>query len=95
VGGKAWSTDSLCHESLAVGVPQNSRMKLTSGGLVGGCRHPVSAIEPVPLAGGVSPDGAFEVALEADHDTPRFAEYEFKGGEGKEDRERSDCTRRS
>jgi len=41
----------------------------------------VSTIEPVPVAGGVSPDGAFEVALEADHDTPRFVEYEFKGGD--------------
>lgn len=37
--------------------------------------------EQVPLSGGVSPDGAWEVALEADHDSPRFREYEFKGGD--------------
>lgn len=36
---------------------------------------------PVSIVGGVSPDGAFEVVLEADHDTPRFDAYELKGGD--------------
>jgi hypothetical protein len=41
----------------------------------------LSAGEPVPINGGVSPDERYEVVLEADHDSPRFLEYEFKGGE--------------
>ena len=41
----------------------------------------LSVSEPVPINGGVSPDDKYEVVLEADHDSPRFVEYEFKGGE--------------
>jgi hypothetical protein len=39
----------------------------------------LSVAEPVVLASGVSPDGAYEVLLEADHDTPSFTKYAFKG----------------
>lgn len=36
--------------------------------------------EPVPLENGKSPDGRFEVVLEADKDTPGYEKYEMKGG---------------
>ena len=37
--------------------------------------------EPVQLAEGASPDGRFEVVLEADVDTPRYQTYALKGGD--------------
>lgn len=35
----------------------------------------------VQITGGLAPTGMYEVVLETDHDTARFAEYEFKGDE--------------
>jgi hypothetical protein len=40
-----------------------------------------STEEPVRLAAGVSPNGVFEIALEADYDTPGYQAYELKGSD--------------
>lgn len=38
-----------------------------------------AAETPVSLVSGGSPDGRFEVVLEADFDSPQYSSYEFKG----------------